>query len=414
MSSQADVGIVVATRNRRARLLGTLDRLVELPERPPVCVVDNGSTDGTPAAVESRHPGIAVIRLERNAGAAARNVGAAALDTPLIAFNDDDSWWAPGALTEAARTFGSHSKLGLLAACVVVGDDGRLDPVSCEMAQSPIPAAADLPGPAVLGFLACGAVVRRSAFLAAGGFHPRFGVGGEEQLLALDLAAAGWNLAFVPSIRTHHHPAQNQREGRGHRELRNELWSAWLRRPLGPALRRTARLVWERRAAGTWLALAAALEGIPWVLRERRVVPPALERAIALLENGAGPAGSYAARLSEGLVDPMAIHPPRYLQTETDREGGTVRVRLSGELDLACEPYLNALVREVGDASERVVIDLRGLSFIDSTGLRSILLAWHRFREDGIEFAVVPGSGPVLRTLQITGLDRVLPIAPDG
>ena len=39
----------------------------------------------------------------------------------------------------------------------------------------------------MLGFLACGAVARRSAVLACGGFHERYGFGGEEQLLAIDM-----------------------------------------------------------------------------------------------------------------------------------------------------------------------------------------------------------------------------------
>jgi hypothetical protein len=65
----------------------------------------------------------------------------------------------------------------VLAARVLVGPDRRRDPVCDEMAHSPLGRAADLPGPSVLGFIACGAVVRRSAFLEVGGFHARLGVG---------------------------------------------------------------------------------------------------------------------------------------------------------------------------------------------------------------------------------------------
>ncbi|MGW4005013.1 glycosyltransferase family 2 protein, partial [Streptomyces nigra] len=48
--------VVVITHNRRPELLRTLDRLAELPERPRVIVTDNGSTDGTAAAVTRHHP----------------------------------------------------------------------------------------------------------------------------------------------------------------------------------------------------------------------------------------------------------------------------------------------------------------------------------------------------------------------
>jgi GT2 family glycosyltransferase len=118
-----------------------------------------------------------VVGLRRNRGGAARTVGARLVDSPYVAFSDDDSWWAPGALGQAAELLDRHPRLAVLAARVLVGPDRRRDPVCDEMAHSPLGRAADLPGPSVLGFIACGAVVRRSAFLEVGGFHARLGVG---------------------------------------------------------------------------------------------------------------------------------------------------------------------------------------------------------------------------------------------
>src|SRR5205807_7353355 len=100
----------------------------------------------------------------------ARNVGAHAVTAPYVAFADDDSWWAPGALTHAAGLFDRHPELALIAARILVGPRQSLDPTCVTMAQSPVLAAPGQPGPSILGFLACGAVVRRSAFLAVGGF----------------------------------------------------------------------------------------------------------------------------------------------------------------------------------------------------------------------------------------------------
>jgi GT2 family glycosyltransferase len=154
------------------------------------------------------------------------------------------------------------------------------------MANSPLPAPPGLPGPAVLGFLACGAVVRRSAYLAVGGFPTRFGIGGEEELLAVDLAAAGWDLAYVDGIVAHHHPSPSRDpEGRRRAQVRNALWSAWMRRPAASAFRRTARLLRPFfRDRATRSGLLAALGGLPHVLRDRRPVPPRVERALRLLE----------------------------------------------------------------------------------------------------------------------------------
>ena len=284
-ASPARVAVVIATRNRGPELLGTLTRLRALDEQPPIVVVDNGSTDGTAELVRTHHPDVQVVGLRRNRGGAARTVGARLVDSPYVAFSDDDSWWAPGALSRAAELLERHPRLAVLAARVLVGPEERLDPVCREMAHSPLGQADDLPGPSVLGFIACGAVVRRSAFLQVGGFDARLGVGGEEELLSVDLAAGGWGLAYVDEVVAHHHPSPSRDpSGRRRVQVRNALWSAWLRRPLGGAARQTAQLAAlavHQRGASSGLLLAVL--GLPWVLRERRPVPRELEAALRIL-----------------------------------------------------------------------------------------------------------------------------------
>jgi GT2 family glycosyltransferase len=279
------VAVVIATRNRGTELVGTLTRLLALDEQPPIVVVDNGSTDGTAELVRAHHPGVQVVGLRRNRGAAARTVGARLVDSPYVAFSDDDSWWAPGALSRAADLLDRHPRLAVLAARVLVGPEQRLDPVCQEMAHSPLPPADDLPGPSVLGFIACGAVVRRAAFLEVGGFDARLGVGGEEELVAVDLAVRGWGLAYVDEVVAFHHPSPTRDpSGRRRVQVRNALWSAWLRRPLGGAARQTAHLVaLALHQPGASSGLLLALLGLPWVLRERRAVPRELEAALRSL-----------------------------------------------------------------------------------------------------------------------------------
>jgi GT2 family glycosyltransferase len=281
----APVGIVVATRNRRADLLRALARHAAAPERPPVVVVDNASTDGSPAAVRTRHPDVEVIALPENRGAAARTVGVRLLRTPVVAFSDDDSWWAPGALGRIAAAFDADPDLGLVAGRILVADEGRVDPTCAAMAASPLAQAPGRPGTRVLGFVACGAAVRRSAYLAAGGFHPRLMVGGEETLLALDLAAAGWRLAYREDVVAHHHPRPDaSRDRREATVLRNRLWAAWLRRPPASALHETVVALRGATPAAAARALPAALRGAGWVARARHVIPPAVAADLALLD----------------------------------------------------------------------------------------------------------------------------------
>src|SRR5690606_8110844 len=85
--------VVIATRNRAPELARTLAELRALRPRPDIVVLDNASEDDT-TAVAGAFAGVTVVRLPRNLGAAARNLGVELARTPYIAFSDDDSWWA--------------------------------------------------------------------------------------------------------------------------------------------------------------------------------------------------------------------------------------------------------------------------------------------------------------------------------
>jgi GT2 family glycosyltransferase len=279
------VSVVIATRDRRDRLLSVVDRLTRLPEQPALVVVDNGSTDGSAAAVSTTFPTVDVISLPDNTGAAGRNLGVLRSRHQWVAFSDDDSWWEAGALSRAVALLEAEPQLAVVMGRLVVEPEGRIDPTCVEMAASPLEGSPGLPGPAILGFLACGAVVRRRAFLDAGGFHPAYGVGGEEELLALDLAAAGWQLAYCDAVVAHHQPAPGRDPAARQRiQLRNALWSTWLRLPPGLALRRTARLLGSsRRQSGALRGAIDAVGGLPWVLAERHPVPKQVVRAVQTL-----------------------------------------------------------------------------------------------------------------------------------
>lgn len=268
--------VVIATRDRADDLTRTLTHLRDLIPLPPVIVVDNGSRDDTTSRVRHRFPGVRVIRLPENVGMAARNLGVEAADTPYVAFCDDDSWWEQGALTRAEVVLDAYPRVGLVAATTLVGPECRRDPVCEEMASSPLGTAPDLPGPRVLGFLACSSVVRRSAFLDAGGFNPLLHFGAEEKLLAYDLAARGWELCYVDRLRAHHHPS-TVRPSAGWRrriERRNNVLITWMRRPLADCARTAAIVLRDP------LAAAGALRRLPGALRSRRPLPAHVEAQI--------------------------------------------------------------------------------------------------------------------------------------
>jgi anti-sigma B factor antagonist len=111
-------------------------------------------------------------------------------------------------------------------------------------------------------------------------------------------------------------------------------------------------------------------------------------------------------------VTDATFHAPEPFRCETARDGDTVWVRPQGELDLDTAPELEqelASVRE--DGGDRVVLDLRRLTFMDSTGLRLVIRWDTAARQDGFEFAIVPGPDVVQRVIRLTGMDGHLTVA---
>jgi GT2 family glycosyltransferase len=182
---------VVLTHNRPAELLRTLSRLRALPERPEIVVVDNASREPVAPLIDARFPGVRCVTLPLNAGAAGRNAGVRACARRYVALCDDDTWWEPGSLRHAADLLDAHPSVAVLNATVMVGEENRVDPTCRVMENSPLQRSPELPGAPLLGFMAGASIVRRDAFLAVGGFAPRLFLGGEERLLAIDLARRG-------------------------------------------------------------------------------------------------------------------------------------------------------------------------------------------------------------------------------
>ncbi|RQS14814.1 glycosyltransferase family 2 protein [Burkholderia sp. Bp8998] len=270
------VTAVVLTCQRAAELARTLARLSDLPDRPAIVVVDNGSDDETAALVRDRFPHAALVHAPGNLGAAGRNLGAAVARTRHVAFCDDDTWWAPGSIAEAANLLDAYPHVAAVTARVLVGPNEREDPTCRLMADSPLDASVALPGRPILGLLAGATAFRRDTFLRAGGYHPRYFLGGEEALLALDLYRAGAWLVYAPHLTVHHYPSmQRDVQTRVSVSTRNAVWTAWLRWPAGAALGNTIRMLprlWRERC------VARAFAGLSWILRERRPIPPHVER----------------------------------------------------------------------------------------------------------------------------------------
>jgi len=105
---------------------------------------------------------------------------------------------------------------------------------------------------------------------------------------------------------------------------------------------------------------------------------------------------------------PRPEQQPFRIEVEPEPDG--VRVILCGELDLATGGHLNEQLDELRTVGlRRLVLDLRELEFIDSTGLRLILRTSKLASKDRIDFTLLEGPEEIQRVFEIAGLTDVLP-----
>lgn len=111
-------------------------------------------------------------------------------------------------------------------------------------------------------------------------------------------------------------------------------------------------------------------------------------------------------------VAPQAAAPtPGAFAASVEVEGTVAQVTLTGELDIAAAPALSETLADLSARDlKRVVLDLRGLTFIDSSGLRAILRADDEARSNGHEFLLVRGTPAVQRVFEVTRMDQRLNI----
>jgi anti-anti-sigma factor len=103
------------------------------------------------------------------------------------------------------------------------------------------------------------------------------------------------------------------------------------------------------------------------------------------------------------------------LRLSSERAGdNAIRVVVAGELDMASAPKIEEELRSVEQQDPSVILlDLRELDFMDSSGLRAILTADARARDQGRRLVVIRGSENIQRLFAVTRLDERMEIVDD-
>jgi anti-sigma B factor antagonist len=108
-------------------------------------------------------------------------------------------------------------------------------------------------------------------------------------------------------------------------------------------------------------------------------------------------------------VDPLSSPANTPFNVGVDRDGATALVRASGELDMATVPALERALGSLDSDATSVQLDMRAITFMDSTGLRLLILTTERARSEGRELSIVP-SRAVTTVVNAVGLERFLPL----
>jgi GT2 family glycosyltransferase len=292
------VSAVIITRNRREVLSRVLERLLEQPVAE-IIVVDNGSSDGT--AEQMRRYGEPVRLLEpgENLGLGGRNLAAAEAKGELLLMLDDDCFPLPGSVDKLADAFDAAPRLGVAGGFV-----RDLDPDGNIVRQTELGTfdwwlragrKGDAPprGFPAFSFPEGACMIRREAFLEAGGFFEPYFLASSEVDLGARLHAHGWDVRYFPEAGFDHMKADSERQSPEvnlYYRIRNHLWYIWLRFPTSVAVRRTiGYLAFDlvesayRRETGAWArAVRDAWRQRDLVRHERQPLPRAVLRRAEL------------------------------------------------------------------------------------------------------------------------------------
>ncbi|RYY07286.1 MAG: glycosyltransferase [Sphingobacteriaceae bacterium] len=183
---------VIATNNRKNEVLSTIAQTKELTKSDhnnyEIVVIDNASTDGSADAIKSNYNGVIIIDNQTNTGVSSRNLGFEIAKGEYLIMLDDDSNIEFG-LEEALDFLDRNPQIGVLALNVVNG---------------PYTSALWTDGQESVGFIGCGAIIRREVYKKIGGIAEWISFGTEEWEYGLRVTNAGYEVRYFAGCHVNH------------------------------------------------------------------------------------------------------------------------------------------------------------------------------------------------------------------
>jgi anti-sigma B factor antagonist len=85
-------------------------------------------------------------------------------------------------------------------------------------------------------------------------------------------------------------------------------------------------------------------------------------------------------------------------------------IRLSGDVDLHSSPQARQAILDAVKAGKPLLVDLSGVSYMDSSGVASLVEGYQTARKQGLEFGITAPAAPAMSVLKLARLDKVFPI----
>lgn len=277
------VSLIVVTYNSARLLPACLDALLATEYAPfELLVIDNASSDGTPALVAAHYPQARLLANTANLGfGRACNLGAAAAQGELLVFLNPDVIVPPGWLGVLAQRMREHPDAGIIC------------PTTLDHGQAPPPPAAPADTAAVPG---CAMLVRRAAWRQLGGFDERFFLYWEDTDLCWRAWLLGWRVLEEFEAYVFHERGGSAGDRRWDAETTKNSLRTYLKtmrwRAVAPFVARLALTTAAKLAlrgqtellgawAASWRQLGETLALRRELLRARKIDPARLERLVA-------------------------------------------------------------------------------------------------------------------------------------
>ncbi len=238
------VSVVTICWNRKADILESLEGIFNTTyDNLEVIVVDNNSTDGTAQEISERFPAVRLIRLFKNIGIEAYNIGFINARGEYVVILDDDSHPERHAIERMVRKFQKDPKLGIVAfdvrnffkydevATLTVDEEADNEAVSQKY---------------LMGFNGAGAGIRRDLLEECGFYPEEFFLYWNEADLAFRVLNRDMKVIFFSDVVSYHKysPKNRSSERAPFFYCRNMFWLLWKNYPLGYALKKTAHLIY--------------------------------------------------------------------------------------------------------------------------------------------------------------------------